>query len=147
MTTLTPAEKAQHRAAFEAARLTAKGFMDMAAKLPGLPDHYRAQAQAIATLCGFKLYHLVGEPTGEDALGYRDDIEALTQRVFDPMLEAIGVECASNFHRVDLELFQGQCFAAVEGNATGNLTTIADDLDNSRGETEADLRRGMREAV
>lgn len=115
------------------------------AKIPNIPEHYRAQANAIVGLAGLKLHNVIGEGDDADALAICDDIEALP-KIVDPLLQATGEHANENFHGVDMSLFTDQLCGAVDGNATFNMTEIADNIRESRPFTLADheiaLRRG-----
>lgn len=97
-----------------------------AAALP-VPDHYAAQGRALAGLAGLRLHRIIGIADAADALTLKDDLEALW-RVLDPLVNALGAHAFENLRGVDPALFSDPLRSALEGNATFNLTEVADDI-------------------
>lgn len=127
---------------FNELRLQAHEILAQAATL-GLPPVQTAQLRAASFFCGVKLHTIHGQATADDALALQTDLQHIAQRAVDPLVEAIGREAAENFHGINLDLFAGQLFGALDGNAMHNLESAADDLNNSREDTAADHRRGL----
>ena len=125
---------------FNDLRHEAAKLMQEAALQP-VPDHWRAQARAAATLCNTRLHRVVGEADAIDARQIADDIEHIAKHVVDPLWEAIGRHAADNFHGVDIKLFQGQMFSAIDGNALYVLHKVADEIVEIRRDDAAEMRR------
>ena len=127
-------------------RLDAANLMNAAGKLPGLPQLYRAQADAIAKLCTLKLYQVHLTPDSQDACAVRDDVETLAV-IFDALFDSVGKEAAANFHGINGEAFRGKVATALD-EAVHELTHAAERLDEDLQQTEHDARRpGTRRAA
>ena len=125
---------------FNDLRREAAKLMQEAALQP-VPDHWRAQARAAATLCNTRLHRIVGEADAIDARQIADDGEHIAKHIADPLWEAIGRHAADNFHGVDIKLFQGQMFSAIDGNALYVLHKVADEIVESHRDDAAEMQR------
>lgn len=128
-------------ARFTELRLQAHALLCEAALIEGIPGHYREQARSAANLSGLELHRVVGEATMADAENYIAELEVIARRVADPLIEAIGREAQSDFHGIDLSLFQNQLLSALQGNATYEIENAASERPDV-----ADLRRGLQAA-
>jgi hypothetical protein len=106
-----------------------------------------ALAKAVAELHAFKPCPIDRHPNAEDAEALESDLRALC-RIFDPLIEAYGIEAKSHWPDVDITLFEDQCFAALDGNAIFEIVNVAErEDDNARdlaADTVAEMQREFR---
>ncbi len=140
MTTAPAVDHAAALARFTLMRLNAAKIMEDAAKMAGLPDHLRAQAQAAANLLQLRLHQIYLVPGPADANEVRKDLETIAARVVDPLVEAIGEHAKENLPNIKIELFQKLLFGALDGEGLFNLDESADRIREERREIEADPR-------
>ena len=65
------------------------------------------------------------QPTSQDVLKFRGDLEILCRKV-DRLVEAYGAHAAEHLHSIDRALFRNQLSGALEGNAFFDLERAAD---------------------
>lgn len=138
-------DEADSLVTFARLRDDAAALLRRAAALPDLPAHYRAQAIAAAKLASLVLHRGYGEPTPDDALALRDDLDTLARCIVDPLIAVIGAEANSLIGGIDESLFADQLLGALEGNALYVLDRAADTLKEAEREFAAD-RRGWAKA-
>lgn len=131
MTDISPADRQAAIDRFVRARLECNRIMKDAARIEGLPEVFAAQGETIAALAGLKLYRIYGQPGAADFLALRDDLEEVARKV-DPLIEAIGREAKGADQKIDLDHFQGQLTAALDGNATSVLDDAAERVEADR---------------
>ena len=138
MTTITTTKAGLDR--FNDLRHEAAKIMQEAALQP-VPDHWRAQARAAATLCNTRLHRVVGEADAIDARQIADDAEHIAKHVADPLVESIGRHAVENLHGVKIELFQHQLFSAIDGGAMYALYKTAREIEEYQRDDAAEMRR------
>lgn len=143
-------DKAAALARFALMRDLVHRVAEDAAKMPGLPDHLRAQAVALARLSGMRLHQVYGQAGPADANAIRSDLEDIARSVVDPLILAIGQEAKANLPHIEIEEFQDVMIGGLDGFALYDLDKAANELREIAREIAADPRgwaKAQREGV
>jgi hypothetical protein len=124
---------------FDRLRLRAHSEANKAALVPGVTEVERAQARAVAGLAGLYLHRIVGDAEPADARALIKDLEAICRHV-DALIEAIGEEARRHSRAIDITVFRDQLSRALEGNATYELESAAERMEEEAREIEDDAR-------